>query len=220
MRRIVTVFGLLCLSGCASWFRSAAREVAALPAAPEKKEVIVQAPPPASREPGSIWSDTSQWNVLYSPPLQRTVGDVVTLKPTDNFRLTVAHRAGNGPGWEQVQSGRENSQILAVIKEVLPRQIYRIEAKQSVKVGTKDHDIELAGKIREQDISSDDTGTTDHVFELDLKVKTDSQVAQTEPPAPARGLAGVPGTKPDDVAPPLPVESAKPAKVASKEGEK
>lgn len=214
MRRTVLIFGALCLSGCAGWFRSEPREVAAIPT-PEKKEPVPQVAPQVNREPGSIWTDTSQWNVLYSPPLQRTVGDVVTLRPSDNFRLTVAHRAGNGPGWEQVQGNRENTQIIAVIKEVLPRQIYRLEAKQSVKVGTKDYDIELAGKIREQDITTSDSGTTDSVFDLDLKVKNESNVAQAEGAAPVRGLA----SKPDDVAPPLPMEQIKP-KVASKEGEK
>lgn len=214
MRRIVIIFGALCLSGCASWFRSEPREVASVPA-PEKKETMSLVAPQVTREPGSIWSDTSQWNVLYSPPLQRTVGDVVTLRPTDNFRLTVAHRAGHGPGWEQVQGGRENTQIIAVIKEVLPRQIYRLEAKQSVKVGTKDYDIELAGKIRELDISTGDSGTTDSVFDLDLKVKNESNVAQNESAPTARGLA----SKPDDIAPPLPVEQGRP-KVAAKEGGK
>lgn len=223
MRRLVIVFSLLSLSGCASWFRSESRKEASVPVADEKK-VIVQSAPPQSREPGSIWSDTSQWNVLYSPPLQRTVGDVVTLKPTDNFRLTVAHRAGSGPGWEHVQGNRENTQILAVIKEVLPRQIYRIEAKQSVKVGTKDHEIELAGKIREQDITTDDSGTTDDVFELDLKVKNESLIAQNEPASaapPTRTISSTVNSKGDDIAPTLPSEApAKSAKVANKEGEK
>lgn len=227
MRPILFILGLILLSGCASWFKAELQQITST--APPPKEVKqMPVARPIEREPGSIWSEASQWNVLYSPPLQRMVGDVITLKPTDSFRMTVAQRAGGSNGFEATQA-RENTHILAVIKEVLPRQVYRVEAKQSVKVGTRDHEIELAGKIREQDISNDDNGLTDNLFEVDLKVKSESNVAQNEPSTataegPQRGLAslsGAPlGSKQDTVEPAAAAAATRSAETAKKEGKK
>lgn len=235
MKRIFIFSAIFLLSGCASWFRSEVRQVASvLNTNKESTPAPIQMAPPVQREPGSIWSEASQWNVIYSPPLQRMVGDVITLKPTDNFRMTVAQRSGVGNNWEASQ-GRENSHIIAVIREVLPRQVYRVEAKQSIKVGTRDHEIELLAKIREQDISNDDGGVTDSLFDIDLKVKNEGNVAQAEggqstgPGGAQRGLASA--SPAQAAAQPAGAENAngqegkapagpKSAKVASKEGEK
>lgn len=147
----------------------------------EKERPQIQAMPmvhPTPREPGSLWSDGSQWNGIYSGPRGRAVGDVVLLKPTDGFKLAVATKSGKGSGAEL--STKENAHVVATIMEALPRDVYRIEAKQRLTVGTKEHELKLAGKLRERDIASDDTVSTDVVFDLNLQVEGD-KVADATP---------------------------------------
>lgn len=198
--RVIVVMAALNLSGCAGWFNAKHEDEKVTSAPPAKVEtrMVAREVPPVKRELGSIWNDNSSWNVLYSPPLQRMVGDVVILKPTDNFRFTVASRTSGGASWDSVQgNNRESSQIVAVIKEILPRQVYRVEAKQAVKVGVKDHEIELHAKIREQDIGNDDSGSTDSIFDMELAVKGEPapDLAKAQGANSARGLASVPGAK-------------------------
>jgi len=161
------------ISGCANWFPTEKREVASTPAVSKESRPVIREALAPKREPGSIWSESSSWNVLYAPPHQRMLGDVIILRPSDTFRISVARRGG-GSGNDTSQGGRENTQILAVVKEILPRQVYRIEAKQSIRIGVKDQDIELAGKIREQDISADETGSTDALYDVELKVNSEN----------------------------------------------
>lgn len=74
---------LLGISGC-SWF------------APSKNEVLIQPPPKVThfpsqkarkiqRELGSLWSEDSNWNQMYSPTQTRAPGDIVTIKVDKKF---------------------------------------------------------------------------------------------------------------------------------------
>lgn len=197
MKNIVRAagWGLVCLmiSACSSWFAKAKSMVQK--DQPKKEARQMAAPVKYPREPGSIWSEGSTWNVLYSPPMQRQVGDVLLLRPTDAFKTEVAARAGTNLAAEAGQGGNQNGHILAVIREVLPRGIYRVEAKQPFKVGFRDHDIELEGKIREYDLAVDDSTTTDSVLELSMKVKGEEQVAARAAAEANRQLASTAGAK-------------------------
>jgi flagellar basal body L-ring protein FlgH len=92
--------------------------------------------------------------------------------------MTVSTKGGGGNSMENSQSGNDSGTIAAVIKEVLPRNIYVVEAKQAMRLGTKEHDIDLKGKVREHDLTADDSTSTDSLFDVALGVKGPPEVSR------------------------------------------
>lgn len=72
------VLSLLSFSGC-SWFTKTKEEVTEY--APRVVN-SVPTPTPTKREPGSLWSEDSTWNGIYSPTQSRYPGDIITVKLT------------------------------------------------------------------------------------------------------------------------------------------
>ena len=107
---------------------------------------------------------------MYSNRHARNMGDMVLLNPSDSFRLMVAERSDKTMAVEVLNSDRENSHLIGRIKEVLPHEVYVVEAHQTIKVGNKDHEIVLRAKMREQDIGPDDGSSTDSLFDVSLEV--------------------------------------------------
>ncbi len=157
------------LSGCAGWFHP--REIAI--AAPVKAVPLPPQEPPKAQNIGSIWSEGSKWNDLYSGKESREIGDLILLNPTDGFRIAVAERKHQSA--VQVTSyDRENSHIVGRIKQVLSRGVYSVEGHQGLTVGGRYYEVRLSGKVREQDIAPDDTASTDSLFELSFLVDSDT----------------------------------------------
>ncbi len=58
----------------------------------EPPKIVYSAPPvkkQSPREPGSLWSEDSNWNEIYCPQLTRSLGDVLTLNVSENFKSRV-----------------------------------------------------------------------------------------------------------------------------------
>ena len=166
---LLTLFLALAMAGCA--------EMAPMADMPAPKSAVV--PPPAPtlapvlHEPGAIWSENSKWNDLYAGNSGRGPGDLILVKPTDSFKLAIASRIGKGAATPEGPSvlGKENSYLVVAIKEVLPRNTYSITAHQMLKSGSKEHELMLQGKLREQDIGTDDSVSSDLIFDMALDVK-------------------------------------------------
>jgi len=165
----LSILLLASFAGCSSLLGGGA------PAAPEvtaeaPKVTLPPSPPPRPRELGSIWSESSRWNVIYSPPAGRNVGEIIFIRPSDSLKLSVASKGDKLPNPDPNLTTKENTHIVAIIRDVLPRGVYAIDAKQALKVGLRDYDVSIEGKVREQDISNDDSTNSDSVFDLKLAV--------------------------------------------------
>jgi len=101
---VLVVFCLFSISGC-SWF------------AASKNEVLIQPPPKVThfpsqkakkiqRELGSLWSEDSNWNQMYSPTQTRAPGDIVTIKVDKKF-LSRLEQAIKRPDPEPVASSED-----------------------------------------------------------------------------------------------------------------
>lgn len=151
-----------------------------------KEDVVQNAPPkvevvtaPIKREPGSLWSENSRWNEIYSLPSTRSVGDVVFIKPTEAFkRVLVSRLQSPSPGdakktttdivKAEPQIDLENVTFAATIKEVQRRGIYRVSSEQRFTLGQKEKKLLLEGNIRERDIGSDDMVGSDLFYSVNL----------------------------------------------------
>jgi flagellar basal body L-ring protein FlgH len=74
--KFVLLLSLLFFSSC-SWFSS--QKQGMVEYAPRVVNNIPE-PKPIRREPGSLWSEDSGWNDIYSPNQSRHPGDVITIK--------------------------------------------------------------------------------------------------------------------------------------------
>lgn len=91
MERYTACFvSVLVLSSC-SWFSPSKNEVEILPP-PKVTHIPKQKPKRIQREIGSLWSEESSWNQMYSPTQTRAPGDIVTIKLDKKFmsRLELA----------------------------------------------------------------------------------------------------------------------------------
>jgi len=83
MKRLNFIFLLAFLPGC-SLFNTTKNDVEVLPP-PKVTHVTRQKPKKIKRELGSLWSDDSSWNQMYSPTQTRAPGDIVTIKMDKKF---------------------------------------------------------------------------------------------------------------------------------------
>jgi flagellar basal body L-ring protein FlgH len=83
MRFSVAGLFILSLGGCA-WFTPSKNEVEIQPP-PKVTHYPQQRPKKIQRELGSLWSEDSSWNQMYSPTQTRAPGDIVTIKLDKKF---------------------------------------------------------------------------------------------------------------------------------------
>lgn len=74
---------LAILSGC-SWF-SPSKSTVEIEPPPKVTHALRQKPRKSQRELGSLWSEDSTWNQMYSPTQTRVPGDIVTIKLDKKF---------------------------------------------------------------------------------------------------------------------------------------
>lgn len=178
--------------------------LAACSSTPEKVETIVvnEAPPRPSlkmvrREPGSLWSEDSRWNDIYSVGPSRVLGDTVRIKLSTDIKERISRLVDpqKGLGAEKAAEGtakmvvqevlspvREESNFMeAAVTEVLPRGFFAVRALQTIRVGTQETRVELFGNVREKDIDQADTVTSENVINLNLNASVGGRPFQPIP---------------------------------------
>ena len=102
--------GLIFISAC-SWF-SKSKDTEVLEYAPRVVNSI-PAPKPPQREPGSLWSDDSRWNDIYSPTQARYPGDVATVKISPALKAKILAASEAALSEEQKESrAKEKEKIM------------------------------------------------------------------------------------------------------------
>lgn len=141
-------------------------------------EKIAPEPEP-TREPGSLWSERSSWNRIFSYRTFRKAGDTVTIRPTETLRGKISERL-----FETLESDRQLStsfddkQMVATIRDVSADGLYKIVANQVVRVGQQYQEVNVEGKVREKDISPDDSVLSDFIHEMKLELPNRAKTAQ------------------------------------------
>lgn len=143
---------------------------------------VVETKPKSSpaRELGSLWSETSSWNEIYSVSVARSVGDLVIVRFEEPLKQSLKARVDElfkveAPEPEDPPQEDENGKrivkapapaakketfdasLRATIREVHPRGIYTIVAADTLRVGTHEPYVYLEGQIRDRDIAADET---------------------------------------------------------------
>ena len=207
-KKLTGLIVLLFLGGCWSAPPPRAEDAPKSPPAAEAPK-----PKPFVHELGSLWSPDSRWNNMFAVAPLRSVGDVLSLKLTDPVLAMItgtiprepikrgakkdAKKDGSKGGKESAAEPKQDSgggetkddtlTVEAVIKEILPNGIFLLSVYQTVTIGSNHPTIILEGKVHERDIATDESLSTDAMFNVSVKLAptfTDQlkRLANGEPP--------------------------------------
>ncbi len=187
-------YALLCLlaagalAGC-SMLEPVAEVKPPAPAPAPARKVVV-------RELGSLWSEESLWNNMYTAGVARVSGDMITIKLDEAFRKRLASyklvdpkevakakeaadkaaEKSDGKGNRApaaVAPKEENLGPLVLrgnIEEVGQRGVYRIQVTDSLQLGDWQPYIVLKGRVRDRDINSTDEIEVASIVDMTLEV--------------------------------------------------
>ncbi len=179
---LLTAFIAGALSGCAALEEpETPRPLAAQPPVAKK---------PAPRELGTLWSDDSMWNHVYTATSARVVGDIITIHLDDRFKSRIlayrepvpesAPKSGtperavaSDPAPAATPTDKSVASDLVVrgvIEEVGPRGIYRISAGDNVEISGWEPYVVVKGRVRDRDISASDEVKIGDIVDLNLDV--------------------------------------------------
>lgn len=101
---IVYLIIVIVTFGC-SWFSKSREDAIELP--PPRLLQAVISKKPAKKELGSLWSEDSKWNELYSVGPTRQPGDMITVRVTDSLKARIAQlvAAKTGKSTAEIRNG-------------------------------------------------------------------------------------------------------------------
>lgn len=205
MKRIILLTLSLLLTGC-SLFTGSKPETTVVPPPKVTHNTIVK-PKKIERDLGSLWSDDSYWNQMYSPTQSRVAGDIVTIKIDKKFmsRLELALKRPEPEEDEKKDKKKDDkdakaaldaaqaaapgrqpasvapslpSTLEVTIVEALPRGMYKVAANHGFKPALDSPYVYIEGVLREREIAADDTVSSDAL--LDLKFESINHDMRTE----------------------------------------
>lgn len=125
------------------------------------------------REPGSIWSETSGWNNVFSGVLPRNSGDMIRVHYTDTFREQMTKRLKRDLPKAKWESAMDESDLAAQVSEVHAGGLYTISAAREIRFAEDRVRIKMSATVREKDILADDSVTWDQLFNLNWSIEAD-----------------------------------------------
>lgn len=182
---ILALFLFCALVGCAS------PEV--VPEAP-KPRLTTAARKPAPREIGSLWSEDSTWNHVYTLAAARVSGDIVTVKLDDAFKKRLVASVEEGRDWERKMAklaeqsaerspastpapgqGGDNTPgsslaLRGSIEEVGTRGVYRIQIADTLHLNQWDPYVVIKGRVRDRDIDANDEIKVADIVDMEFEV--------------------------------------------------
>lgn len=145
------------------------------------EEVVQTAPPQpvvpkktVHRELGSLWSEDSMWNHVYTAASARVVGDIISIRLDEAFQNRVAKlkpesRAEEVPGAVAAKAAGDIV-LRGTIEEVGARGVYRISASDTLRMGDWEPYLVLKGRVRDRDISAVDEVNVASVVDLGFEL--------------------------------------------------
>jgi flagellar basal body L-ring protein FlgH len=199
-------FALFCVLAVAALGGCATVDLRPVVDTTKKPKPIVTVKKDCPKELGSIWCDNSEWNDIYSESPNRAPGDTILVKLTPRFRLQMLRRLkreypirvkakieGAEKGKPQIKAKVETTgeelgaddtdQFYVTITEILPRNLYKVRAQETLRLGGREPILTLEGEIRNRDIQGDESVTTDSIMNTAFDVKPyggDRQIAAEE----------------------------------------
>ncbi len=168
---IVSLMAAMAMAGCSA-LEETVQTAAPQPPAPKK---VVQ------RELGSLWSEDSMWNHVYTAASARVVGDIISIRLDDAFQNRVAKLKPESRNEDAQSAAAPKSTgdivLRGTIEEVGARGVYRISASDTLRMGNWEPYLVLKGRVRDRDISAVDEVNVASVVDLGFELLRNPPVA-------------------------------------------
>ena len=178
--KYIAIIALTLMFGCASQFEKS------IPVA-EAIEVDDELDP--LRTPGSLWSEGSYVNGIYSAVSIHEPGDVIFVRPSQRLKNRIALLSGEMPmkvvkvdkkakdkktkKKKKIQSAPNI--IAATVRRKHGRGVLTIQGNRTVFVDGKQKKLRIRGKVREKDLDEKDFVSSDVIFELNVAFAKDKK---------------------------------------------
>jgi flagellar basal body L-ring protein FlgH len=164
---------VMAMAGCSTL--EEVEQAALPPPLPQKK--IVQ------RELGSLWSEDSMWNHVYTAASARVVGDIISIRLDEAFQNRVAKLKPESRNEEAAAAGAATPKsagdivLRGTIEDVGARGVYRISASDTLRMGNWEPYLILKGRVRDRDINAVDEVSVASVVDLGFELLRNPPVA-------------------------------------------
>lgn len=135
-----------------------------------EKKVMVERPV-LQREPGSLWSDSSTWNSLFTDFIPRKTGDLLRVKYTDSFRELMMKRLKRDLPKAKLDAAMDEADLAVQISEVFSSGIYNVLAERMVRFEDNRVRLKVTATIREKDIKANDSVSWDELYNLTWSIE-------------------------------------------------
>lgn len=147
--------GILALFGCASF---EPKPIIEKKMALEKKAI--------NREPGSIWTEASHWNQVFTDIVPRKSGDLLRIKYTDTFRDLMMRRLKKDLAKGKLESAMDETDLAVQISDVFVNGTYNVSGDRTIRFSGDQVRLKVNATIREKDLKANDTVTWDELYNL------------------------------------------------------
>ena len=174
------------------WLTGCASSPVAQPAPTVASSPSKPAPDP---DPGSLWSEDSQWNRIFALASSRVVGESITLRvqkglidkvkasrdhdtpPPKSQGAAQGSQPKEAPAAQDAKSSgaTEAQSVEGTITEVLPRDMFKVSINQPLKLGTDETKVDIVGIVRERDIAEDNSVSSDALINPMVQVDKDEK---------------------------------------------
>ncbi|MCB0405793.1 MAG: hypothetical protein KDD51_13505, partial [Bdellovibrionales bacterium] len=112
---------------------------------------------PKPKEPGSLWSDGSHWNAMFSLRTFRREGDSFLVLPTEAFRNKLSRLVADARKDERGTAQFEERTFILTLREAEEGGTFKVGGSYGFLFGGEPVAVEMKGRVREREIREDDS---------------------------------------------------------------
>lgn len=124
-----------------------------------------------TREPGSLWTDESHWNTVFTDQMPRKPGDVFKVRFTDGFREWMSKRLKKDFSKGRSETAMAETDMVVKVSEVNAGGTFQVTGSRDVKFVDEPVEVSIHATVREKDLQNDDSISWDHLFNLNVGVE-------------------------------------------------
>ncbi len=156
------LFWIMILVGCASQPKGPSLTAVDKKIAVEKRGV--------AREPGSLWSEGSYWNSLFTDVMPRKVGDIIKVRYTESLREWLSKRLKKDLKGKS-ESAMVETDMSVQIQDVFAGGVFQVTGSRQIKFVDESLELKVQATVREKDLQTDDSVNWDQLFNLNISVE-------------------------------------------------
>lgn len=138
--------------------------------APQPERKIAVEKKTVTREPGAIWTEASSWNALFTDLMPRKSGDLLKVRFSDSFRMSMMKRLKKDLAKGKLDLAMDDADLALQIQEVYPNGIFSVTGDRKIRFADEHVQLKVAATVREKDLAKDDSLSWDQLYNLNWTI--------------------------------------------------